>query len=112
MTLPGATEAVESVVRAETPRIIAALIRAAGSFDLAEDALQEALAAAVAHWRRSGLPRNPGAWITAVAERKLIDHSRRARTRREHAQALSRGMTRPPERDDQQDLDPPHHPAA
>jgi SAM-dependent methyltransferase len=52
----------------EPPRNIAALIRVAGSFDLAEDALQEALAAAVADWRMSGVPRNPGAWIMAVAQ--------------------------------------------
>ena len=56
-----AAGAIEAVVRDETPRIIAALIRSAGSFDLAEDALQESLAAAVTHWRRSGVPRNPGA---------------------------------------------------
>jgi hypothetical protein len=58
----------------EPPRIIAALIRVAGSFDLAEDALQEALAAAVADWRRSGVPRNLGAWIMAVAANRWLDH--------------------------------------
>ncbi len=88
-----ASEAVESVVRAETPRIIAALIRAAGSFDLAEDALQEALAAAVVHWRKSGVPNNPGAWIMAVAQRKLIDFGRRARTQRDNVEALSYELT-------------------
>src|SRR5262249_27230732 len=94
MTLPSATEAIESVVRAETPRIIAALIRVAGSFDLAEDALQEALACAVVHWPRSGVPGNPGAWIMAVAQRKLVDFRRRARTHRDHVEALSYELTK------------------
>jgi RNA polymerase sigma-70 factor (ECF subfamily) len=94
MTAPSATEAIESVVRAETPRIIAALIRVAGSFDLAEDALQDALASAVVHWRRSGVPDNPGAWIMAVAQRKLIDFSRRARTQRDNVKALSYELTK------------------
>ena len=83
-----AASAIEAVVRTETPRIIAGLIRSAGSFDLAEDALQESLAAAVADWRRSGVPRNPGAWIMAVAQRKLVDHARRVRTRQDKAEAL------------------------
>ena len=95
-----AAGAIEAVVRDETPRIIAALIRSADSFDLAEDALQESLAAAVTHWRRSGVPRNPGAWIMAVAQRKLVDHSRRVRTRQDKAEALQFEIARsaaPPE---------------
>jgi RNA polymerase sigma-70 factor (ECF subfamily) len=102
--------ALEAVVRDETPRIIATLIRMAGSFDLAEDALQEALAAAVAHWRRSGLPRNPGAWITAVAQRKLIDHARRARTHRDTVDALSHEIARTLDDDCQQEIDPADYP--
>jgi len=97
--------AIEAVVRDETPRIIAALIRIAGSFDLAEDALQEALTAAIAHWRRSGVPRNPGAWIMAVAQRKLIDYGRRAKTRHDNVEALSRAMTQAAERNEP-DSDP------
>jgi predicted RNA polymerase sigma factor len=89
-----AADAIEAVVRDETPRIIAALIRVAGSFDLAEDALQEALSAALVHWRTSGLPKNPGAWIMAVAQRKLIDFGRRARTQRDHVEALTHEATR------------------
>src|SRR5262245_54140932 len=89
MKASGATEAVESVVRAETPRIIAALIRVAGSFDLAEDALQEALVSAVAEWQRSGVPDNPGAWVMAVARRKLIDVARRTQTQRKNVETLS-----------------------
>ncbi len=105
MTLDGSAAAIETVVRDETPRIIAALIRIAGSFDVAEDALQEALAAAVADWRKSGVPRNPGAWIMAVAQRKLIDYGRRVKTQHDNAESLSRAITQAAERV-QPDLDP------
>jgi RNA polymerase sigma-70 factor, ECF subfamily len=74
---------IESVFRQESGRILATLIRIAGSFDLAEEAMQEAFATAVGNWPVKGVPENPGAWITSVAHRKLVDHSRRERTRRE-----------------------------
>jgi RNA polymerase sigma-70 factor, ECF subfamily len=80
--------AVESVFRQESGRIIATLIRISGSFDLAEEAMQEAFAAAIANWPARGIPENPGAWITSVAHRKLVDHSRRERTRREKQEPL------------------------
>jgi RNA polymerase sigma-70 factor (ECF subfamily) len=73
---------IEQIVRRESGKIIAGLIRVSGSFDLAEEAMQDALAAALTHWQ-SGLPANPAAWITAAAQRKLIDYSRRERTRRD-----------------------------
>lgn len=79
---------VEAVFRQESGRIIATLIRIAGSFDLAEEAIQEAFASALATWPAKGLPENPAAWITAVAHRKLIDHGRRERTRREKQDPL------------------------
>jgi RNA polymerase sigma-70 factor (ECF subfamily) len=84
-----ATEAiVESVFRQESGRIIATLIRLAGSFDRAEEAMQEAFASALTNWPDKGLPENPGAWITAVAHRKLIDQGRRERVRREKQNSL------------------------
>jgi RNA polymerase sigma-70 factor (ECF subfamily) len=73
---------VESVFRSESGRIIAGLIRSAGSFDRAEEALQDAFAAAMASWQAHGIPGNPAAWITASAQRKLIDYARREQTRR------------------------------
>src|SRR5260221_8578179 len=79
---------IESVFRQESGRVIATLIRIAGSFDLAEEAMQEAFAAAVANWPIKGVPDNPGAWITSVAHRKLVDHGRRERTRREKKKPL------------------------
>jgi RNA polymerase sigma-70 factor, ECF subfamily len=88
MASPAPQEVVESVFRQESGRIIATLIRIAGSFDLAEEAMQEAFASALATWPEKGVPENPGAWITAVAHRKLIDHGRRERTRREKQEPL------------------------
>jgi RNA polymerase sigma-70 factor (ECF subfamily) len=73
----------ELVFRREHGRIIASLIRLCGSFDRAEEAMQEAFAAALANWSARGLPANPAAWITTAAYRKLIDTRRRERTRRE-----------------------------
>jgi len=79
---------IERLFRKESGRIIATLIRIAGSFDLAEEAMQEAFAAAVTNWPEKGVPENPGAWITSVAHRKLVDYSRRERTRREKQEPL------------------------
>ena len=79
---------VESVFRNESGRIIAGLIRVSHSFDLAEEAMQDAFAAAVVSWRAEGVPANPGAWITATARRKLIDYARREQTRRNNEDQL------------------------
>jgi RNA polymerase sigma-70 factor (ECF subfamily) len=73
----------EAVFRREHGRIIASLIRLCGSFDRAEEAMQEAFAAALRYWAEHSVPDNPAAWITTTAYRKLIDAKRRERTRRE-----------------------------
>ena len=57
-----------------------ALIRQVGDFQLAEDAVQDAFAAAVATWPRDGVPANPAAWITTAARRRAIDRLRRTRS--------------------------------
>ncbi|CAG7603028.1 RNA polymerase sigma factor [Leucobacter soli] len=69
--------AVEAVWRIEGRRIVAALARMAGDFGLAEDVAQEALAEALGSWPGQGVPQNAGAWLTAVAKRRLIDGWRR-----------------------------------
>src|SRR5208337_761488 len=74
--------AADGIFRRESGKIIAGLIRVSGSFDLAEEAMQDAFAAALTHWI-SGIPENPAAWITTTARRKLIDYARRERTRRD-----------------------------
>jgi RNA polymerase sigma-70 factor, ECF subfamily len=83
-----AKAAAENVFRQQSGRIIATLIRISGSFDLAEEALQDALASALARWPYSGIPDNPAAWITTAAHRKLIDAVRRDKTRREKQEPL------------------------
>ena len=80
--------AVESVFKQESGRIIATLIRISGSFDRAEEAMQDAFASAIVSWPKKGIPENPAAWITAAAHRKLIDYARREQTRRDKEDAL------------------------
>ena len=79
---------VESVFRNESGRIVAGLIRVSHSFDLAEEAMQDAFAAAVVSWQADGVPDNPAAWITATARRKLVDYARREQTRRNNEDQL------------------------
>src|SRR5262252_2918592 len=81
--MPDASATLEQVFRAEHGRIIATLIRISGSFDLAEEALQEAFTSAAAHWKEDGPPESPGAWLTTVAHRKLLDRVRRDKRRAE-----------------------------
>ena len=83
-----AKTAAERVFRQESGRILAGLIRFSGSFDRAEEAMQEAFSAALASWPEKGIPQNPAAWITAIANRKLIDQSRREKTRQEKQDSL------------------------
>lgn len=89
-----ARASVESVFREESGRIIATLIRLSGSFDRAEEAMQEAFASALMHWPQKGIPQNPGAWITAVAHRKLVDAVRRETTRIEKQDSVSYEISR------------------
>ena len=84
-----ASEALEQVFREEYGRIIATLIRLSGSFDLAEESLQEAFASAASNWPGDGAPRNPGAWLTTVAHRKLLDAVRREKTKTENQTELA-----------------------
>ncbi len=74
----GIREAVEAVFRQEYGKVVSVLIRQMGDFDLAEEAVQDALAEALASWDRSGVPRNPAAWITTTARRRAIDKLRRS----------------------------------
>ena len=74
-----ANQTIERIFRDESGQIIASLIRSCGDFDLAEEALQEAFAAALERWPRDGVPDNPGAWLTTTARRKAIDRLRRER---------------------------------
>ncbi|HEX7961315.1 MAG TPA: RNA polymerase sigma factor [Terriglobales bacterium] len=86
--MPDVQAIAESVFRQESGKIIAGLIRLSGSFDLAEEAMQEAFASAIVSWAEKGVPNNPAAWITSVAKRKIVDQIRREHTRRGHEDAL------------------------
>jgi RNA polymerase sigma-70 factor, ECF subfamily len=68
---------------------VATLIRATGSFDAAEDAVQDAFEIALERWPRDGVPANPGAWIVTAARNRAIDRLRRERVGRDKAQRLA-----------------------
>ncbi len=70
--------------------MLAALIRAVGDYDLAEEAVQDAFLTALERWPRDGVPPNPGAWITTTARNRAIDRLRRARRLVEKTEALGR----------------------
>jgi RNA polymerase sigma-70 factor, ECF subfamily len=72
-----AREAVDAVYRADGRRVLATLIRLLGDFDLAEEAVHEAFAAAVEQWPREGTPANPRAWLVSAGRFKAIDAMRR-----------------------------------
>jgi RNA polymerase sigma-70 factor, ECF subfamily len=74
--------AADRLFREHFGRAVAALIRAVGDWDLAEDAVQDAFAIAVERWPRDGVPRDPLAWIVTVARNRAIDQLRRARAQR------------------------------
>jgi RNA polymerase sigma factor (sigma-70 family) len=68
---------IDAVWRIESARLIAGLARMVRDVGLAEDLAQDALVAALEQWPRSGVPRNPGAWLMAIAKRRAIDQLRR-----------------------------------
>jgi len=93
------TPHLEGLLRELAPRTLGVLVRRYGHFDLAEDAVQEALLAASTTWP-DALPDNPAGWLTTVATRRLTDllRSEQARRRREHtdaSRALSTASTSP-----------------
>jgi RNA polymerase sigma-70 factor (ECF subfamily) len=79
---------IEKIFRDETGRALATLIRLVGDFDLAEEALQEAFAAALERWS-SETPANPRAWLVSVARNKAIDRIRRQISFREKEAELA-----------------------
>jgi RNA polymerase sigma-70 factor (ECF subfamily) len=93
-------EQIAKIFREEHGRVLAALISRFEDFDLAEDALQDALVEALESWERDGTPRNPGAWLLTVAKRRAIDRLRR------HA-ALERktALLEPPTSQDETEMD-------
>src|ERR1700749_3407975 len=70
-------ELLDSLYRVESGRILATLIRLLGDFDLAEEAMHEAFAAALSAWPKSGVPGNPRPWLISTARFKAVDTLRR-----------------------------------
>src|SRR6202042_2755375 len=70
-------ELLDSLYRVDSGRILATLIRLLGDFDLAEEAMHEAFAAALSLWPGSGVPDNPRPWLISTARFKAIDTLRR-----------------------------------
>jgi RNA polymerase sigma-70 factor (ECF subfamily) len=89
----------QRVYRQESGRSIATLVRVFGDIDIAEEAVQEAFLEATRRWPSTGLPPNPGAWITTTARNRAIDRLRREAKRDDrHAQAaLVHERVEPPE---------------
>lgn len=84
--------AIEAVFRIERARLIASLARMTRDVDRAEELAQDALLVALAEWPKTGVPQNPGAWLTAAAKRRAIDGLRRAKMQeRKHAE-IARGL--------------------
>ena len=88
-TSADAAEQVARCFRDDAGRTVAALARALGDIELAEDALQEAYVAALERWPRDGFPVRPSAWIFATARNRALDRLRRERAGREKLQRLT-----------------------
>jgi RNA polymerase sigma-70 factor, ECF subfamily len=92
------TVPIEETLRIEGGRVLATLIRLTRDFQLAEDALQDAVESALVVWEREGPPRNPAAWLTTVARNKALDRIRRESTRKDReAEAIEMFPEDPPE---------------
>ncbi|HZB43578.1 MAG TPA: RNA polymerase sigma factor [Ilumatobacter sp.] len=75
------SDAIARVFREEYGRVVAGLVRLLGNIDLAEESVQEAFVVATQRWPETGLPPNPGAWITVTARNRALDRLRRESTR-------------------------------
>jgi RNA polymerase sigma factor (sigma-70 family) len=96
------SESHEHLLRPLAPQVLGILVRRYGAFDACEDAVQEALLAAVRRWPQTGVPENPRAWLLTAASRRLIDEFRSdaARRRREEQDALRATPLQAPAHDD------------
>ncbi|MEU0222825.1 RNA polymerase sigma factor [Streptomyces sp. NPDC006284] len=106
---PQPTEALETVFRLESPRVIAGVARLVRDVGIAEELTQDALVAALEQWPRDGVPDNPGAWLMATARRRAVDLIRRretyARKLAEVGRELPAATPPPAEPADPQDID-------
>ncbi|MFF0444836.1 DUF6596 domain-containing protein [Streptomyces sp. NPDC004609] len=91
-----ARRTVDAVWKQESARIIAGLTRLVHDVGLAEELAQDALVSALEQWPQSGVPDNPGAWLTAVAKRRAVDEIRRSRNLAGKREQLAREQQRQP----------------
>jgi len=90
--MPESRDVLERVFRQEAGVVQGALLAQLHDLDLVEDAFQDAVAAALEHWPREGVPRRPGAWLLTAARRKALDRLRRRATRLDKQEALAREL--------------------
>ena len=90
--MAAARRTIDAVWRIESARIVATLAKITGDVVLAEDLAQEAVVEALRQWPESGIPNNPGAWLTTVAKRRAIDTWRRRDRLDEKYQEIARGL--------------------
>ena len=83
---------IDAVWRMESPKVIASVARMVHDVSLAEDLAQDALVAAMESWPKSGIPENPGAWLTATAKHRAIDIFRRNKLLERKHEELGRDM--------------------
>jgi RNA polymerase sigma factor (sigma-70 family) len=91
-----ARRAIEAVFRIESPRLIARLARITRDVGVAEELAQDALVAALERWPESGIPDNPGAWLTTTARHRAIDVVRRGQRGVRVTEALGHEPQQPP----------------
>jgi RNA polymerase sigma factor (sigma-70 family) len=89
-----ARRAIDAVWRIESARVIGALARIVHDIGWAEDLAQDALVAALEQWPQSGIPDNPGAWLTATAKHRAIDQLRRRQMAERRHDELGRRQER------------------
>ena len=101
------TEAIETVVRIEFPRIVAGVARIVGDVGIAEELAQDALVVALERWPESGVPDNPGVWLMATAKHRAIDLVRRKETYARKLAEVGRSLddVPPPEPAEGADID-------
>ncbi|MGW3862402.1 RNA polymerase sigma factor [Streptomyces sp. NPDC005047] len=105
---PQPTEALETVFRLETPRVVAGVARLVRDVGIAEELTQDALVAALEQWPGDGVPDNPGAWLMATARRRAVDLIRRRETYARKLAEIGRELpaeTPPVEPADPDDID-------
>jgi RNA polymerase sigma-70 factor (ECF subfamily) len=90
---PSVDASLEAVLREERTRLIAALVRILGDWDVAEELVQDAAVSALEHWPADGIPDNPGAWLMTAARRRAVDRLRRQARYRDRLAQLGHEAT-------------------